>query len=264
MSESKFPKAIEVKQTYVLEDGSVLESQRYKTLVSSEDPSVEYNTVSKGYKVAQHDEVNDKLEAALSDLKLENFGGPDMRLLKDTQGARLHIRKTFPDIGLQVEGEYFNLTITVDNSYDSTTGLRVEVGACTRDARTQMYVAERFASTYHKHTKGMMVDNVKASINKGISTFQNKVKAEFERMVQTQIDPAKASIRFQDLTKDEDTVLPQKYLNEIKKAVDAQQPKTQWKLYKLVMEVMTPFDMSVERRRQLTHALVKVIRSLHA
>jgi hypothetical protein len=251
---NRFPVAVEIDLDQATD--AKLRLKNYKALVNRDNNDQVFNVVSRGYTMAQHDEVSEKQQAAMVDLKLEH----DTKEFLLIEGARLHLVTRFPNIGLAVEGEYFNMTLTIDNSYDSTTGLRVEIGAV-KDS-VQCFIHERFASSYHKHTKGLKVKAIEDSITKGITTFQNKVKAEFERMVQAAIDPAKVSIKFGELTTDENTVLPKKYVEEIKKAVDAKKPTTQWRLYRIVMDVMATFDLSVERRRQLTHALVSIVRSL--
>ena len=232
---------------------------RYKALVNEDKLDQVFAIVGRDYKVALHQEVVDAVETTLSDLKLESTGNPE----EYNEGARLNIVKKFPNIGMQIENEFFNLTITVDNSYDLTTGLRVVVGAVKRDTNTQCFIPDRFANLYHKHTKGMMIDDIRGSVHKGISVFQNKIREDFERMVATPIDPTEASIKFDDLSsEDSKSLIPKKYLEEVKKAVDEKQPTTQWRLYKLVMETLAPLDFSLERRRQVTLEFVKVVRSL--
>jgi hypothetical protein len=258
MGTNKYPMAVEVVQSYRTVDGSLIESKRYKTLVSSENPEIEFNTVSKGYKVAQHDEVVTIVEKALTDLKLKNEGEPIV--LND--GARIHVVKRFPEIGMDVEGEHFNLTITFDNSYDSTTGLRIEVGAYSIDTNTQFFVTERFAKHYHKHTKGLMVETLEKAVDNGAKAFQEGVKRDFEAMVASPLDADKLNVKLNDLMESDDSNIPQKYLAEIRKAVISGKPTSQWKAYKMAMEVMGTFDLSVERRRMLSHSLIRVIKSV--
>jgi hypothetical protein len=89
------------------------------------------------------------------------------------------------------------------------------------------------------------------------------VKAEFESMVVTPINPLIAAQRFQDLIKSEDCNLPDKYLQPIFNRVCERTPKTMWRLYCIVMEVMGGFkEMSVDRRRQITQSLIKEVKGM--
>jgi len=96
-------------------------------IVNADDESEQFNTVSPDYTIVQHEEVVEKVNEALNDKNLT----PDVRFRDMDNGARIRMELTFQDITLDVEdnGKQVALRCYYDNSYNGTTGLRLEVGA---------------------------------------------------------------------------------------------------------------------------------------
>ena len=100
------------------------------------------------------------------------------------QGARIHIELNFPNITLDVEenGQQVKLCCTYDNSYDGTTGLRLQIGAESPYHGGFLYVGGVVRSSeenyYHRHTKGVNVTKFGDKLEKCINSFQNKIVGE--------------------------------------------------------------------------------------
>lgn len=231
------------------------ELPKHKGIVNVADADQIFDVVGIDYKIAQHDEVMETIEKSLVDLGFTNT--QNVKEIDD--GARIHINIRFPEIKLDVlgTGDYIHMRASVDNSYNSTTGLRLDVGAIKKDD-VYLYVGERFSHYYHRHTKGMNLTNLEDSIRKGIETFQTKIKAEFENMASTVVDPLAISGWLNKLMDDKTKKIPVKYLEKIKDIFSTVRASITnvWSLYNLVCEVLGGEELSLDRRKQLCQTML--------
>jgi len=253
MDTKKFKEAKEVK---LINAETNQELIRHKGIVDVEDPNRIFDVVGMGYKIAQHNEVAEVVVKSLDDLGFKN----ESKITEIDEGARIHINIQFPELKIDVlgTGDYVTMRASLDNSYNSTTGLRLDVGAIKRDV--YIYVGERFTHYYHRHTQGLLINNLEDSIRKGIETFQTKIKAEFESLAATKVDPLVASGWLNDCI--EKKTIPIKYLEQIKATFDLNRSNINnlWSLYNVVCEVVSAESESIDRRKQLSQTMLSAMK----
>jgi len=162
-----------------------------KGLVNEANEEERFSIVGEGYKVIQHDEVAEVIEKALEDLKLDHTITPKLI----NEGIRVSLDLHFPTIQQSIAGENLKMWASFDNSYNCTTGLRLEVNAFLPETNDYVYsavVSETLNRYYHKHTKGLSIDVFEGTLNKGIELFQTKIKEEFESLANTAITAMQA------------------------------------------------------------------------
>jgi len=265
----KYPECREVKVNFEI-DGTQHEATEWKGLVDAAEVTKRWNIVGKGYKVAQHDEVASTVDKALEDLGLKPEVCPEVH----NDGARLHIGLRFPEIKLGLGADVISMIAYFDNSYDSTTGLRLEIGAYQNDYI--IYVGGNYSKYYHRHTKGLQVSALEKSINKGIDTFQKRVKVQLESLVNTQVDPLVMSGWLNDQIEKVEVddeggkehksaaVIPIKYLKAIKSRFDEVRGNMTnlWSVYNMVCQTLNKENVEKLDRlptlcRNMYDALVK-------
>jgi len=244
-------KFIEAKEMKLFDENN-RELDRHKGIVNAEKPEQLFDVVSKGYKIAQHQEVVETVEKSLVDLGFKN----EMAIEQMGEGGRVHININFLDIKLDVlgTGEYVTMRASLDNSYDSTTGLRLDVGAIKRDI--YIYVGEKFSHYYHRHTKSMLVSDLEGSIRHGIETFQTKIKQEFESLAGTKINLLDVGTWLGDCI--EKKTISVKYLELIKATYEENSSKINnlWSLYNLICELISQESDSIDRHKQLCQTML--------
>jgi hypothetical protein len=244
---------------------------KYKGIVNAENHSQIFNVVGMGYKIAQHDEVFEAIEQTVKELGFK----ADITPYVLDEGGRLKVRVTFPDINLHIGprevGDIVNLRMTFDNSYNATTGLRGCVDGLRLKCTNGMTVPEKFAYSYHKHTKGMDINKLCIAIEKGVETFQTKIKEKWERYQATKINPDKARIFLQELAQKEEgkkTVISKKYLDMMLERMDwggsidvrgAGMVTNQWMLYNLATEILTHECKSPDVQERFAGTMDRVI-----
>jgi len=275
---NKYPVAVEVKVKYILPDGSqdIDTSDRYKGLVNKENDKQLFAIVGAGYKVAQHDEVEKTIIDTVESQKIRY----ELKSMLMNEGARLYTDLIFPDLKIDMNGQgnFLNMRVTFDNSYDQTTGLRLNIGAFIPATRTIIYLGESFSMSYQRHTKGMNVSNLAETIQKGVNTFQNKVRREFESMVATKVDIVllrewcRAEVQAKEDSTDYQLPIPAKYFTMIKNSFDRTTITNVWEAYSLVCGILTlecdesngEKRMSVDRFKQLSYKMLSTLKHLSA
>ena len=219
---------------------------KYKGICNANNPEQIFNVVGMGYKIAQHDEVYDAVEATVKDLGLKT----KIKTTEMNDGARLRMELTFPDLAIKIGppelNDIVNLRMSFDNSYNATTGLRAMIDGERLACLNGMKVPDNFATYYHRHTKGLDINALMPTIEKGIEVFQTKIKAKWDSYYNTKIDPIKARNFLEQCSNDK--VISQKYLEMMIKRLDfggsveirgAGQITNQWMLYNLITEILT-------------------------
>lgn len=225
---------------------------KMKGVVNEEDKKEYFNTVSEGYNIVQHCEVIELVNEALKDKNLNAKRTTEIL----NEGARLHIELTFPEISLDVEsnGQQVSLRCSYDNSYDGSTGLRLEVGAESPYGGGFLWVGGLVKALednyYHRHTKGVNVAEFEKKLDKGIESFQTKIKEHFSKMFKTAVKNEEAQSFL-------DRAIPLKgiskiYIESIKSAVSRSTIKNKWQLYCVICDTVTKEAASLDvRNRQL-------------
>ena len=239
---------------------------KYKGIVNADNHAQIFNVVGMGYKIAQHDEVYDAVEQTIKELGFR----ADIKTTLLNEGARLKLRVTFPDILINVGprevNDIVNLRMTFDNSYNATTGLRGCVDGLRLRCTNGMQVPDRFAYSYHKHTKGMDINKLSLAVEKGIEVFQTKIKEKWERYAYTKINPDKARSFLQQCV--EDKTISVKYLQMMLERMGsggnieirgAGQINNQWMLYNLVTEILTHECSSPDTQERFMNTMDNVI-----
>lgn len=238
-------------------------AHKYKGIVNAEKVSQIFNVVGKDYKLLQHDEMYDIIEKTITDMGFN----AKITTFQMNEGARLRMLLTFPDIkiniGPQEAGDLINLRIAFDNSYNATTGLRCSVDGIHVKSNAILKISDSLAYYYHKHSKGMDVNNIVPSMAKGMEVFETKVKERWERYYSTRIDPVKAKAFIESLLKPEDGKKPMisaKYLESMLQKMAQGKATvngltTQWSLYNLVMNVLTNECLSVDTQESFSNKM---------
>jgi len=254
MGDKKFIEAREMK----IFDEQGKEFVGWKGIVNVENTEQRFDIVGTGYKIAQHSEVVATVTKSLEELGFKN----NMGVLEIGDGGRVHISIVFPDLKIDVlgSGDYISMRASLDNSYDSTTGLRLDVGGIRQGY--YIYVGEKFSHYYHRHTKGLDISELENSIRKGIETFQTKIKQEFENLAGTKVDPLVISGWLNKLMEEKTKKIPAKYLEVIKNTFETVRGNITnlWSLYNLVCEVLGKEDMTIDRRKQLCQTMLSAMK----
>ena len=251
----------------------------YKVIVNENDVNEQFSVVSRTYKIAQHKEVGEIIEKALNDLNTEyKLDAFEVGNTEKKQGHRMRADIKFPTISHSIAGEKIILWATFDNSYDQSTGLRLEVNAYMPNTDTSVYcgsefVCEGIEKFYHRHTKGLEVGMLEGTISKGIKEFQKKVGEEFTELANTPCtgDQAKRfidnliSLKGSENEKESKKVkIAMKYLESIKTALgDGSSIHNAWNLYSLISKVLGKEVESVDLRRGNARELLNKIKTAH-
>lgn len=233
-----------------------------KGLVNEADELDRFAIVGVGYKIAQHNEVFDIVDKALVDLKIEHK--TTTQEMKD--GARLRIDLKFPEIVHSIAGEKIILWATFDNSYDSSTGLRLEINAFMERTETNLYcsevISEKLNKYYHRHTKGLEIGMLEGTISKGVEIFQNEMGKEFQQLVETSLDAMEARALFNELIESKSCKTAKKYLEMISEALKGAGDRINnaWVLYSLVSSILTKEVASVDLRKNNARELLNKIK----
>jgi len=237
-----------------------------KGIVNADNTSEYFNTVSDGYNIVQHQDVIDLVNDTIED---KNYN-VNMYVDDFKNGARIHMVLTFPDIKLDVEnnGQSVCLRCTYDNSYDGSTGLRLEIGAQSPYGAGFLWVGGLVRALednyYHRHTKGVDVAKFEKSLSKGIVSFETKIKDHFKDMFNTPITSSEA------LSFLEDKVLGTKnisniYVEAIITAIKRTTLKNKWQLYCIICDTISSEASSVDvRNRHLAAIVGKLHKSFYS
>ena len=231
-------------------DGNGNELNDYKAIANEAQETEIFSVVKNGYQIIQHEDVYKTVEDAIADKNLNADIRPNP--LYDGNCGRLHIEVTFPEISLDVEndGLQSQLYCTYDNSYDGTTGLRLSVGA-KRGNAVLWIVGSRY---YHKHTKSVSVAAFEESLEKGIESFQTKIKGHFMGMFKTPVNETGA-LSFLDTTLEMKGV-SKKYVEAVISKVKQSTIKNKWQLYCVICDVITKEASSIDVRDRHLKALI--------
>jgi len=219
------------------------ELKGFNALVNEEDESQVMNIVKDDYVIMQHDDVVERVRNTLEDLGIAY----NVEKISQThQGARLRVGVVFPEYEYDVtgKGDIVQMRTDIDNSYNSSTGLRFVVGGYRLICTNGLYVGEKFAGVYHKHTKGIEGINVKETFVRAFDTFNNGFIKYIGGFTQESFTPEN-SITFLDECLEKKSV-PVKYVDLMKDrinhpqlSIDRKTVETKWDFFNVATEVMT-------------------------
>ena len=227
-------------------------NKQWKGIADESNPNKVFNIVSNGYKIAQHEDVYNLISEAIKDHGLD----AEVKVDKLNDGARIHGRVTFPELKFDLNGRTINMRMTFDNSYDATTGVRMIVGARCVKQGIVYYVRGTYSTFYHRHTKGLDINDITKKVEKGVKAFQEKIHQKFVEYSNEKIDKQKALDFLKSINNDakknnKANEIPDKYLSKIIK--QAQNANTQWDLYEASCMVLSQDkDISVDNQRTLS------------
>jgi len=240
------------------ENGKELNS--YKNVGNEENEQESFSIVKNTYRIIQHEDVYNTVNEAIEDKNLNANIKPNR--IFDGNSGRLHIEVTFPEITLDVEndGLQSQLYCTYDNSYDGTTGLRLSVGA-KRGNAILWITGSRY---YHKHTKSVSVAAFENSLEKGIESFQTKIKGHFMGMFKTPTNEAAAVDFLENCIGIKN--ISNTYVKSLISKVKQSTIKNKWQLYCIICESITKEASSLDVRDRHLKALInrmhRVIKSV--
>lgn len=234
------------------------ELENWKAIINVHKPEKVFNVVSKGYVIAQHDYVLEQVHEALNGFNTEEY----INIMND--GGRIQICNKFTDFTAKLSnGENITLRMAIDNSYDSTTGVRVTAHSVTGD-NILLYVKERSVVFYHKHTKNIDLTNISKSITKSISAFTDVIVKNFEKMINKPITLSE-TLNFLDNCITHKTIAV-KYLDAIKDRIEHHKSDSdldnQFDLYLLIADVLNTHVESSDSKQGHMEKMYTAIKNL--
>src|ERR1035441_2762341 len=142
------------------EDKSVILAPHYKA-ISREDNGKLISIQNDSYQIVSNAEIIKPLIAQLHALDSKWIIDPSHSFVTD-QKMRLQI--TFPELTFNDGRSDISVSLFVHNSYDSSEGVRMFWGAIRGICSNGMVFGKVLAKYYHKHTKGIPLNNLKAQI----------------------------------------------------------------------------------------------------
>lgn len=237
-NESLFERA----ESFPLFDENQNELSKFRGIRNVDNKSHVYCTVTKSYKLVQHQEIYETLLEALDALDLENKVSWE-KIGED--GARYRWSTRFPNVSIKLglAGELIDCAISIDNSYDKTTGLRNNVNGIYSGLRIPTNT--NFGSYYSRHTNGLSVEEMKNTISKSVAGFQEEVEKKWERYYNTKLNNTEVIETLEGLL-DKKKTPAKKYLVEFIKYSKKNNYKNFWEFYTMVCEVLTVSKASVD------------------
>ena len=154
-----FP-VIEQKVFVEAEDKSVVLAPNYKA-ITREDNRKLISIQNDTYQIVSNAEIIKPLMEQLHELDSKWILDPSHSFVTD-QKMRLQI--TFSELTFNDGRSDIALSLFVHNSYDSSEGVRMFWGAIRGICSNGMVFGKVLAKYYHKHTKGIPLNNLKAQI----------------------------------------------------------------------------------------------------
>ena len=181
-----------------------LNKVRWVVLRNPDNKLEHYGVVTSGYKMISHTEVYTQIAQTLEEQKMNHtITWKEINSEKGVTGARIHFRMMLHDKFHTIGGDKVVLRCSFDNSYDSTTGLRLEVGAFIQRTEADLYVTElvsdKLNTYYHRHTKGLVVGELSKTMAKGIEVFMTSIRQEFEDLLNTSVSQSEVVAWIQEL-----------------------------------------------------------------
>jgi len=230
----------------------------YKALVREDKNEKLFSIVSKGYKIAQHDDIVNAVEATLKTLELRY----NSKILQLDEGARIRMITDLPHIQIKVKEDLFTMRISWDNSYNLTTGVRLVLGVLSPFGH-ELFIDSRYANFYHRHTQGLDLKHLAKAVTAGIGVFQTKVEEEFKQMIATPMTMDKA-INFLDNCCAE-KLIAEVYLSALRqelKKITPDQLDSQFILYNLINKVLGERVKSIDTKERHIRVMNAKLRSI--
>lgn len=142
------------------ENKSVVLAPKYKA-ITREDNGKLISIQNDTYQIVSNTEIIKPLMEQLHELDSKWIIDPSHSFVTD-QKMRLQI--SFPELTFNDGRSDIALSLFVHNSYDSSEGVRMFWGAIRGICSNGMVFGKVLAKYYHKHTKGIPLNNLKAQI----------------------------------------------------------------------------------------------------
>lgn len=133
-----------------------LNTNDYKAIVR-EDNSKLIAIQKKSYKLVSNAEVIEPILTQLDNLTTEWHIDDSHSYVED---ARMRLQVTFPELTMNDGRSDIALSLFIHNSYDSSEGVRMFWGAIREICSNGMVFGELLASSYSRHTSGIIVNNL--------------------------------------------------------------------------------------------------------
>ena len=179
---------------------------------------------------------------------------PVTRIEEMNEGGRIHGEMIFNNHYIDVtgDGDVINMRVSFDNSYDCSTGVRMNFGAFHPTKKILLFIGERYSKYYHKHTKGLNKHEMAEGIKKGGEIFQEKISKMFKDMAATPVSSLNVKSFLEEKADKKSSGIPVKYLNSVSESVTSK-TGTLWDLYLIFSEVLSTECDSIDARGR--HAL---------
>jgi hypothetical protein len=252
-----FPEAEAV--NLLRDEEGVPKVDKFMLIVNKDNHEQEFTVVTKGYKIIQHDDMYKAVKESIDSMKLNYNIIPVIM----NEGGRLRVYCDFKDIHLTIGTEEITLRAIYDNSYNCTTGVRLEI--CGYSGNKSLFAGE-VGKYYHKHTKGLQVSELISGLQKGIKIFENHYAEVFSKMFSKNISETECVTLIDKWI--EDKLIPVKYLEMMKEVIvnngyaEISKHETisnYWLFYNVACEVLSTQVKSVDTQRNHINTMFQAI-----
>lgn len=219
-----------------------------------------FSIASDRYTLIQHDEACGSVTTALTDM------GCKFKQVKTTdRGPTLFAEYDLPTVRHDVGGvgDIINLRIGVSNSYDCSSGLRIEVYGHRLVCSNGLFVSHILNKFYSRHIHGIDLDSIRENIVTGIAAFKNEFAGVMEQYANERIDQRGAVIFIDKCI--EEKVIAKKYLDQVKvlveedSGIDRTPVLNKWGLYNRITEVLTHQTDDIFSQRKNIYKMEKML-----
>jgi len=228
-------------------------------IADADDNDKVFKIATDKYALVQHSDVRNVTVNAMEKLGIKH----DLVRTTDT-GKRMYLEFDLPtikhDVGKSV-GDIVNLRVGIGNSYDCTSGVRLDVYGHRLVCSNGMWVNQAFGSFYGRHAYGVDLDEITKQIKHAILIFEKDFCGLMEKYVEEPFDQYRA-VEFVNSCK-EAKILPVRTMDAIaglvehRNGADTGELKTKWDLYNSITEAITHDNTNIFMQRDRIRKIVK-------
>jgi hypothetical protein len=233
-----------------------LVTKEYKAITNPDNKHL-YTITSNRYKLIKHEELISGIDELL--WELPEFGHNERKLEFTKNGGKMRATYTFPEISVDVGGDKIHPQIVNYNSYDTSTGLRIDFGAFKLICSNGLTIGEKVFHYNKKHFASIDFQIIMEGLKKSLNQFSDQ-KELWKTWVdkKLEVNEAKELVTSLELTKKEEAELDNEV--EIQSGFtmlpeDQYQWVTKWVLFNILTQFITHRVKSMQRRFGLENKL---------
>ena len=228
-------------------DDTNREFVKYVGIVNEVNNAEEFNMVSPGYQIIQHEEVDTTIKEVIETLGLKS----DYQVYQLNEGARILVELVFPSYQFQVKNTTVTLGVRFENSYNSTRGVSMDIFAVHQIGNKWYRFLEYYGGYSHKHTKGLNKDKLQKALINGLEKINKEFNERFQTMVQKPFTMGIAKDTVNNWI--DKKVISQKYLESMQ--TNTNPINDLWDFYNMVTEVINTEVESMDQKTSFSEKL---------